>query len=326
LAWDHHITYNEQNLPVLINAYDRDELYRTDKFEYDSNGNVILYERTRTDGSGFLRYTARYDANNNLISGGTDVSKTACQMDSDGNLAIEKFYTWTANRWYETHYKIYYPNTLTPAVEPENNNPIGNDNKGGFDVIVNIPTDSIAGGSFVVKLPEGFTLDRNNTRLTVDFGSFDLVITKQENNAWLFELKPKSTRSASIRSGDASKPLAQIAYTVDERKERGTYDITVHSIEFTTPGGYNLFEPVITVPAQLNRWGVSNVVIESSSIRASGGNLYIRTDKACMLSIFTISGQLFRQQTIGAGETLLPLPQGIYFVKVGETTKKIITR
>jgi len=122
-----------------------------------------------------------------------------------------------------------------------------------------------------------------------------LVITQQENNAWLFELKPKSTRSASIWSGDASKPLAQITYTVDERKERGTYDITVHSIEFTTPGDYNLFEPAITVPAQLNRWGVSNAVIENNSIRITGGNLYIRTDKACMLSVYYYKFYTYRQ-------------------------------
>ena len=222
---------------------------------------------------------------------------------------------------------FYYSDGIyKPDVEVDNNTLVGNNNQGSFDLEVNIPTDSISNGSITITFPEGFTLDEKNTSLILDFADFfDLIITKQDNNSWLFEIKPKTLRNTMLRA-DEVKKMFQVAFTVDEKLQRGTYNISVNSILFETKGGNYIPEPAITVPAQLNRWGVSNVKVESNSIWASGGNLYIRTDKPCMLSVFTISGQLFRQQTIGIGETLLPLPIGLYFVKVGETTKKIIAK
>ncbi|MDR2148077.1 MAG: T9SS type A sorting domain-containing protein [Tannerella sp.] len=330
LAWNIQITYNDGNLPVLINALKGEDFYRAVKFEYDSNENVVLYENIWEDGS-IGRNTFLYDVNNNLISSGTstgteDLSKKVYQIDNEGNKAVEKFYTYTAGHWYETHYTIYYPNSLAPTIIPDNNNPIGNNNQGGFDITANISENSIVEGSFIVKLPEGFTLDQDNTALMADFDDFDLIITPQENNSWLLEIKSKSTRSVALRTEDMAKALVHIAYTVDGNVKRGMYDITVHSIEFKTSAGNNILEPAITVSAQVERWGVSTETIGNNKIWVSGTNLFIRLEKAYTISIYTVMGQFFRRQTVNAGETIIPLSQGIYFIKIGETVQKVMVK
>ena len=127
---------------------------------------------------------------------------------------------------------LYFDIPDSPNVEVENNNPVGNENMGNFDIDVNIPLDTISNGSITVTFPEGFTLDEKNTSLRLDFAElFDLIITKHENNSWLFEIKPKTLKSASQRADEVKKML-QVAYMVDEKLQRGTYDISVHSILF----------------------------------------------------------------------------------------------
>ena len=305
--YEYRIAYNVNNDPLLIEMYNYNRLVGKILYEYDEKGNMILCESYLNDNKD-LKETAIFDKEGKPIAFYMFIGNTPL------------------NTWLLLRYTLYYYSNeiYTINVEVENNTTVGNDNQGSFDLEVNIPTDSIGNGSITVTFPEGFTLDEKNTSLTLDFaGLFDLTITRQENNSWLLEIKPKTLRNASLRAGEAKKML-QVAYMVDEKLQRGTYNVSVNSIFFETRGGNNIHEPAITVPAVVGRWGVSNAVIESSSIRISDGNLYIRTDKSCILFVFTISGQLFKQQTISAGETILPLPQGIYFVKVGETTKKII--
>ncbi|MDR1456410.1 MAG: T9SS type A sorting domain-containing protein, partial [Tannerella sp.] len=57
-----------------------------------------------------------------------------------------------------------------------------------------------------------------------------------------------------------------------------------------------------------------------------GGALHVRTPQPLELTVHTMTGSLVRRQTVGAGETVLPLPQGMYIVHVGGTVKKIAVR
>ncbi|MDR1331181.1 MAG: hypothetical protein LBK07_03675 [Tannerella sp.] len=227
------------------------------------------------------------------------------------------------------YYIWHYSDGHTPNASAENSAPVGSANNGGFDVAVHIPADSIAGGSFVVNLPDGFTLDQPNTKPAADFSSFNLTATKRDGNAWLLELKPKSARSAALFAEEASKTLAHLAYTVDGKVKRGTYDITLDNILFTTPDGNTVPEPAITVPVAVERWGAGNETVDvagTPAIRTSGGNLLVRTDRPATLEVYTFTGQLFLRQTVGAGETSLPLPPGAYAVKLGDATAKVAVR
>jgi len=312
------IKYNDRNEPVLVERYNYNTLKEIIQFNYDEKGHQTLLENMWIDSETQLpiiidsnwKVTAKYD----------EEGKPVEIRQYRGNTSSEK---WLL----EAYYNFYYSDgAYIPNVAVVNNNPIGTNNLGNFDVNVNIPTDSISNGSITITFPEGFTIDTKNTKLTVDFTAlFTLTVTKQENYSWLLEIKPKTLRSASLRAGEAKKML-QVAYTVDAKKKKGTYDISVNSILFETKGGNYYPEPAITVPAVVNRWGVGIETVENGSVWTSGENLYVRTAKACTVSVYTLPGQLIRQQAVGAGETAIPLPQGIYFVKTGDMTRKIFVK
>jgi hypothetical protein len=71
---------------------------------------------------------------------------------------------------------------------------------------------------------------------------------------------------------------------------------------------------------------VSNETVAGAAIWSYGSNLYVRTPQPTALYIYTIAGSLYRQQTLPAGETTIPLPQGMYLVQTGKTVKKILIR
>jgi hypothetical protein len=332
LAYSFTFLYNGNGQPVLIEGYNRGDLYRKVTFQWDSNGNLTLYEDYEVyDNQWVLTERCTSSGNGMAVSESYDPwsgerNKTVAKTDSKGNPAIHQNYTWTAGKWYMTHYTVFYPNDLAPAMETGNNHPVDGTNKGSFEIKITLPVDSIAGGSFVIKLPDGFTLDGDNTKLTIEFDGFELGITRQEDNSWLFTLLPKNTRSAAMLSGEAGKTLAHVAYTVDEEVKRGTYDITVYSILFETPGGESIVEPAITVPATLNRWGVGNEVLVATRVWSSGGQLYIAAASAGRAQIYTVAGQLTATVALAAGQTVAtPLPPGVYIVAAeGRTWKAVI--
>ncbi|MDR2138416.1 MAG: hypothetical protein LBP50_02550 [Tannerella sp.] len=248
--------------------------------------------------------------------------------DSNGKRSIMYHYVWYGNRWTQIQYTVYYPNSYTSSVTPGNNNPVGNTDKGGFDIRITLPADSIAAGSFVVRLPDGFSLDKDNSALTTGFNDFVLGITKQEDNSWLFTVKPKDTRSAALLSGEAGKTLAHVAYTVDGEVKRGTYDITVHSIQFETPGGESIVEPAITVPARLNRWGVASEVIDVSPSQAwsHNGLIHVHSGRPQQVAVYSLSGAKLYEGHVQAGTAALSglrLPKGLYIIILadGESLK-----
>jgi hypothetical protein len=214
----------------------------------------------------------------------------------------------------------YSDRNYTPNVEANNNTTISDSNQGGFDLDVNIPVDSISNGSLVVTFPEGFTLDATNTSLTLDFaGNFELKITKQEINSWLLEIKPKTTRSASPRA-DEAKNMLHVAYKVDDKKPRGTYDISVNSILFETKGGNYIPEPAITLQSTVDRWGVGNELTHSLSptVYISNQTIYLQSENAEHISIYSITGSKLYETAIQAGMNTIntvSFPQGIYIVK-----------
>lgn len=219
-------------------------------------------------------------------------------------------------RWY---YIFYYSDGHTPNAEVDNNNPVDN-NQGSFDIDVNIPTDSINNGSITITLPEGFTLDEENTTLTLDFaGLFELTITKQENNSWLIEINPKSIKSAALTSAETTRML-HVAYKVDETLVKGTYDISINNILFETKGGSLIPEPAITVPVDVNRWGVGNEYVsgKNTAVYASSNTLYIQTSQTENIAVYAPTGIKLYDAKIQSGTTTIDaanFPKGVLFVK-----------
>jgi hypothetical protein len=318
-----HFTYNERGQAVSVLLYNYNWKIQQHDYYYNANGDMILFEN----------YWWRYEDNTNHTGiykyiGNNDYHVVA-RFDSQGRKTRQEYYMGNAmyQRYLlDNYYVFYYPDGNTPNVETDNNAPVDDTNKGGFDVVVNIPAESIAGGSFVIKLPEGFTLDKTNTKLTVDFGDFDLVITQQEDNTWLLKLKPKTLRSALL-AGEAGSTLAHIAYTVDGKVKRGTYDISVNSIQFETPGGDIIPEPAIAVPVNVNRWGMSNEAVEAPAptAYAHGGALYIQCPRAEQVTVYSLTGAKVYEGAVQAGTTTVNaarLPKGVYIVAFGDGTRQ----
>ena len=289
-------------------------IFQTTYF-YDSYENWVGYQTYYLKGTvpkiSYPTYSARVDSKGRIVY-------SEYNMGPDGWTTINgrhskfKYYIW------------YYSDGQASSASVTNSVPVGSDNKGGFDVTVNIPTDSIASGSFTVNLPEGFTLDEKNTQLSVNLNNFNLTVTPQDNNSWIFEFNPKTARSMTDWAEDAANSLAHIAYTVDNTINDSIYNITVESILLETPGANNIPLPAITVPVQVNRVNTGIASAGNNHVYVSGNNLFIRSGNTCNITVYTVSGQLFKQQTIGAGETIIPLPAGTYLVKAGETVNKII--
>ena len=339
-AFEFSITYNSDNQPTLIigtnpNRNPKD-LLRVE-YRYDTQGEMIYYEKSQFDqDTNTWEITHKYEKTNGeiVVVGGpwaNSTGKTISKTDSDGNVYTDQYYSQTGNKWYLTHYRVYYPNSLAPTIEPENNTPVGDSNQGGFDLDINIPSDSINNGSLVITLPDGFTLDEANTSLTIDFASdFALKITKQDNNSWLLEITPKSTRSASLRADAEAKTLLNVAYKVDGTVQRGNYDIVVNNILFESKGGNNYPEPAITIPAEVTRFGVSNEQLGTAAPKAyiANNTLYITAPQTEQIAVYTLTGVKLYEATISAGTTTInasAFPQGILIVKGsnGSATKVI---
>ena len=220
---DFDVIYNSGGLvESLTYLEDKMGYYFRYQFQYNANGYILSSETHRRPVGGtnwelLFRTTHFYDTYDNWLGykeynlGGAvpelNFAYTA-RVDGQGRIV---FCEDSASGWYIvdgserynqfSYYIWYYSDGRIPNIDPENNTPIGESNQGGFDLDINIPVDSIDNGSLVVNLPEGFILDATNTSLTLDFaGKFELKITKQDNNSWLFEIKLKSTRSVLLRA------------------------------------------------------------------------------------------------------------------------------
>jgi hypothetical protein len=313
-------TYNEYGQIASILDWNYDWKKRQIDYRYNERGDMILVEdygwKYGNTGDPSSASQWLWDTSFRMVAKYGSQGRKVREERYLGNQALQKYLL--------NEYDVfYYSDGYTPSISTGNNNPVSDTNKGGFDVNIAVPADSVAGGSFVVKLPDGFTLDETATQPGIDFDGFTLVITKQEDNSWFLAFRPEDMRSAALRSEDVARTLVHIACTVDGQVKRGTYDVTVHSILFETPGGDAIVEPALTVPVQLNRWGAGNEAVAGAEIRGYAGNLYVRTPQPAALHVYTAAGTLCRQQALPAGETAVPLPRGTYVVKVGDVTAKI---
>lgn len=78
-------------------------------------------------------------------------------------------------------------------------------------------------------------------------------------------------------------------------------------------------------PVKSERSDAKSVVRESElEIKAASGVIYVASNHAVQIKIFTILGRLVNSETLPAGKSQLLLPaHGVYIVKVGDLTCKV---
>ncbi|GHT32708.1 hypothetical protein AGMMS49574_16820 [Bacteroidia bacterium] len=253
------------------------------------------------------------DSNGNLTGKKYDI-----KYDDNRKKSIMYHYVWYGNRWTQIQYTIFYPNNLIPNISLGYNPPVYGTNKGSFDLGTIVLPDSVSKASFTIKFPTGFALDKDSTQLPAAWSDYELLITPQDSNQWLVTIQRKSLRSA-LRA-ETGTTLAHIVYTVDGKVKRGTHDITVHSIQVETPGGNTILEPAITVPAQLNRWGVGNEVVPSlePTLYVTGHTLYVQSSRAEHITVYSINGLKLYESEVPAGTATIDaarFPKGVLIVR-----------
>jgi hypothetical protein len=71
----------------------------------------------------------------------------------------------------------------------------------------------------------------------------------------------------------------------------------------------------------------ANADIDKNAIWSNENRMYVRTAQAGVLKVYTLIGQLYKQQEVVAGETSIPLPKGMYFVTLNdEVRQKIVIK
>ena len=206
---------------------------------------------------------------------------------------------------------------------------VGDDNKGSFVLDVKIPADSIQKGSLVLRLPDGFTIDEENTSLASDFTElFDLNISEWYDDLLKIEIIPKSSGDNGLGIDDAGKML-NIAYKVDDSLSNGIYNVVIDNIRFESPGGKSTVRLNIALTVNVDRSDVANELYgESGSVvYISDNTLFIKVDKTEKVAVYAIGGTLLYTETVQPGTTMIDataFPKGVLVVSGNSWAKKVI--
>lgn len=154
---------------------------------------------------------------------------------------------------------------------------------------------------YTVTLPEveGVTTNPKAGTRTVEEGySFSFALTLHEGY-------------------ENSRPVVKAnGAVVEPRESDGKYIIR------------NIEEDIeITIEGIMKDDPTGNATIEGEiKVQAIGSTLHIYLPKAETVSVYTLSGLLYGQQDLSAGSTQIQLGRGMYLVKIGGKTYKIVIR
>ena len=114
----------------------------------------------------------------------------------------------------------------------------------------------------------------------------------------------------------------QVTTGVDLRDREGIV-LTKNADGSVTVTIKNVTEPLFVT---VTIGGVSNETLETVKVWAYDHSLNVQTDKLATLRIYTIDGQLLRNELIQEGLTNIPLPRGIYSVLVDSKVFKVVVQ
>ena len=134
-----------------------------------------------------------------------------------------------------------------------------------------------------------------------------------------------SETSTTLITSGLSNEGTVVAKEGAEAKTEGGQDLqNTYLVTVVDPGNGNIF----TVKA-------GNIEIKSNdkvadktilTVQAIGSTLHVYFPKAETISVYTLSGLLYEQQDVSAGSVQIHLSKGMYLVKIGEKTYKIVIR
>ena len=211
------------------------------------------------------------------------------------------------------------------SIEVEEPKPIEEDGKGSIDFSLEIPGDAAITGSFNIELPEGYTLDEATTLLSEALSEFfRLIITSVSNNTWQIEIVPNGLRAAYTLP-EYTK-IMTIGYIVDTTVEAGNYSIELKDINLMLDDGTPIEQASIVVVSEVTRDATSLSPMRASNIcvySTQGGIVVENAPAGEIIHIYNVSGVLVAEKQWSESSTIM-VSKGIYLVKVGRTTTKVV--
>ncbi|MDL2221200.1 Ig-like domain-containing protein [Parabacteroides sp. OttesenSCG-928-N08] len=198
--------------------------------------------------------------------------------------------------------------TVTEVEEVEvTPGPVGSDNKGVMMVGLNVPSDALFTGTFLVQMPEGFKLS-NETSIADELKEeLQLKYVTLVNNTWRITISKKGTKAAEVIS--SYREIVKIVYDVQPDVEDGDYEVNMQNIELTFDDGNSISEALITVPVEIDR--TSAILAPNDSdveLRIIDNQLLIRSAINERITLYNLQGQALRALNKQANEVTIELP------------------
>ena len=174
----------------------------------------------------------------------------------------------------------------------------GSSNEGSISVDLESETTMTFTGTMTVSLPDGFTLDLENTLLNPNLeGVIALAITEMGNNTWLFTYTMKVPQGSIARSITALEPytnIVKISYSVNPDVPDGTYQATIRDVLLTFDDSSELNEPEFPVTIVLDKsmTGINSPDASNVKVMLHDGVLSIDTEFQERIEIYSLDGKL----------------------------------
>ena len=205
-------------------------------------------------------------------------------------------------------------------------------NKGSIDFSLKTPSNASITGSFNIQLPEGYTLDETTTFLSETLaGLFNLIITAVGDNTWHIEIVSNGLRT-SHNLPEYTK-IMSIGYIIDESVSNGNYQIELKDINMQMEDGTVIEQESIRVTTEVRReegTGLSSAEALPIRVYSTQGSIVVENAPIGeTIHIYNVSGVLVativETQYFASVQTTIALPQGMYIVKVGEISFKVVS-
>ena len=186
-------------------------------------------------------------------------------------------------------------------------------NKGTIELSLDISSSNTITGEFTITLPDGFNLDKANTRLAQELQSGHLLeILNKVKGSWTIRIT--TTINPRSSSAESFRKIMDIAYSADDNIATGKYDISINDMEFVLDDNTTIKNDEIIVNVSYST--VGNTFIDNAvNISLNGNVLTISSPAKERIDIYSMTGTLILS---------IQKPEGEFIYKTNELSKSII--
>lgn len=307
-------TYDENNNEISNDLFEWNKrvnkLIPIGSYEkaYDTANNELVYTHHGIDSSkgayvGKEKVEKEYDSENNVLSR-TFYKWNLEEQKWEPNIQIqsiynrhnnrvtEEYYSWKSSSWKLNNYKIFYYTSEQQEVLVDYKKCAVPFTTCSLSLYLENLTNLAFNSSFVLNLPEGFTLDRENTILAPELADdYDLVISTKDTGKEYFTITPQSDGNAGSTE---YQYLIDIQFNISELLPEGTYKLSINDLELRFANQTVVTEDELTVNVYIDMCTIEKIheTQAISNVYIIDNTLYVDSNRKETVSIYTIKGFL----------------------------------